>query len=129
MHLGIPNEHVYVNVNVARPSGLPAFAAKRILDALNNEYTAPLKISIQGYTLPHPRNDRRPEEGVGLVVIVLVEESNVNVWPAWTSGGIRAKSYGFAFDAEKMNCIGDFGRHYQAYVHGLGRTKLLPAAK
>ncbi len=82
MHLGIPNENVYVNANVARPSGLPAFAAKRVLDALNNEDTLPLKISIQGYTLPHPRNNRRPEEGVGLVVLVLVEESDVNVGPA-----------------------------------------------
>ncbi len=92
-HLNIPNEHVYVNANVARPSGLPAFAAKRVLNALDDEDTAPLEISIQGYTLPHPRNDRRPEEGVGLIVIVLVEEHYVNVGPA----SVKVFSVGLVF--------------------------------
>ena len=59
-HPNIPNEHVYENVNVPRPSGPPTLAEKRVLDTLNNEATLPLKMSIERYTLPHPLSSPLP---------------------------------------------------------------------
>lgn len=72
-----------MNTNVVRPSGPPTLAAKRVFDPLDDETTAPLEISIERYALSDARNNRCLEEGVRLIVILLVKESDVNVRPVW----------------------------------------------